>query len=181
VITWRTIIDTIVILQTSPATGKSGEYTPAAIKRGPCFALKWSGDTMITGIFLVFICGWLAWFWIDKPPVGQFGLPPPGDSMVEDFQRSVDLLKTGHPDMAYLYVWHAHYLILSVVFGILVAVAFRTMADHLSRVSRRRRYYPPTVAGTSHAGRNVPTERPLIQTNDDKISANDGSSDQPVR
>jgi hypothetical protein len=136
---------------------------------------------MVTGIFLVFICGWLAWFWIDKPPVGQFGLPPPGDSMVEDFQRSIDLLKAGHPDMAYLYVWHAHYLILSVVFGILVAVAFRTMADHLSRVSRRRRYYPPPVAGTPPAGRNVPTERPLIPPNEDKTSVNDGSSDRPVR
>jgi hypothetical protein len=136
---------------------------------------------MFTGIFLVFICGWRAWFWIDKPPVGQFGLPTTGDSMVADFQRSIDLLKAGHADMAYLYIWHAHYLILSVVLGILVAVTFRTVADHLSRLSRRRRYNPPPVAGKSPASRNVPTERPLIPPDDDKTSVTGGSSDQPVR
>ena len=76
------------------------------------------------GIFLVFISGWLAWFWIDKPPPGQFGLPPASDSLVENFQRSINLLKAGYPDMAYLYIWHAHYLILSMVFGILIAIAF---------------------------------------------------------
>ena len=129
---------------------------------------------MFTGIFLVFIGGWLAWFWIDKPPAGQFGLPPPGESMVADFQRSIDLLKAGHPDMAYLYIWHAHYLILSVVLGILVAVAFRTIATQLSRGSRRRRYYPPPATGTSPAGKNVSTERPSVPPNDDKTSVNGG-------
>jgi hypothetical protein len=132
---------------------------------------------MFTGIFLVFIGGWLTWFWIDKPPAGQFGLPPPGDSMVEDFQRSIDLLKAGHPDMAYLYIWHAHYLILSVVFGILAAVVFRTISDHLSRKSRRRLYYPPLRAGTSPMGQNASQEHPAAPSDDDKTPVNSRSND----
>jgi hypothetical protein len=135
---------------------------------------------MFTGIFLVFLGGWVAWFWIDKPPAGQFGLPPPGDSMVEDFQRSIDLLKAGHPDMAYLYVWHAHYLILSVVFGILVAVVFRTIADHLSRKGRRRLYYPPPGAGTSPRGQNASPDGPAVPSDDDKSPVNSRSNDRPA-
>jgi len=135
---------------------------------------------MFTGIFLVFIGGWLTWFWIDKPPAGQFGLPPPGDSMVENFQRSIDLLKAGHPDMAFLYIWHAHYLILSVVSGILVAVVFRTVADHLSRKSRRRHYYPSPGAGTLARGQNASPERPVVTSGDEKKPLESRSNDRPA-
>jgi hypothetical protein len=135
---------------------------------------------MFTGIFLVFIGGWITWFWIDKPPAGQFALPPSGDSLVEDFQISMDLLKAGHPDMAYLYIWHAHYLILSVVLGLLVAVMFRTIADHLSRKSRRRHYYPTPGAVTSARGHNASPERPLVPSDDDKMPVESSSNDRPA-
>ena len=136
--------------------------------------------TMLIGIFLVFISGWLAWFWIDKPPPGQFGLPPASDSLVENFQRSINLLKAGYPDMAYLYIWHAHYLILSMVFGILMAIAFRSISDHLVKKSRRRHYYPQPSAVTSPVGKNVPPERPLESPYDDETSVTGGSSDHSV-
>jgi hypothetical protein len=130
-------------------------------------------------MFLVFICGWVLWFWIDKPAAGQFGMPPPGDSTLDNFQRSIYLLKAGHPDMAYLYVWHAHYLILSVVFGILLAAAFRMIADHLARKSRRRHYYPSPAARTSPV--NTPTERTTEPPHADKAPVSNGSSDHPAR
>jgi hypothetical protein len=136
---------------------------------------------MLRGMFLVFIAGWVAWFWIDKPPVGQFGLPPASDSLVENFQRAMDLLKAGHPDMAYLYIWNAHYLILSAVFGILAAVAFGTLSDHLARKRMRRRSYPLPDAGSSPVGKNVPPEHPVVTSEDDKTSVKSGSSDHPVR
>ena len=135
---------------------------------------------MFTGIILVFIGGWLAWFWIDKPPAGQYRLPPSGDSLVEDFQRSIDLLKAGHPDMAYLYIWHAHYLILSVVLGILTAVVFRTIADHLARKSRRRHYYPLPGTGTSAREGNASPARPQLPSENDNMSAESRSNDRPA-
>ena len=135
---------------------------------------------MFTGIFLVFIGGWLTWFWIDKPPAGQLLLPPPGDSMVEDFQRSIDLLKAGHPDMAYLYIWHAHYLILSVVLGILAAVVFRAIADHLSSKRRRRLYNPPPGAVTAARQQNASPERPAVPPDDNKMPVGNRSNDRPA-
>jgi hypothetical protein len=132
---------------------------------------------MLKSIFLVFIAGWVLWFWIDKPPPGQFGLPPAGNSMVENFQRTFDLLKAGKPAMAYLYIWHAHYLILSAVFGILAAVAYRSISDHLAMKSRRRYLYPLPGSGTSPLEKNAPRERPAVPSGNDKTPANGGSDD----
>jgi hypothetical protein len=134
---------------------------------------------MFTGIFLVFIGGWLTWFWIDKPPAGQFRMPPPGDSMVENFQRSIDLLKAGHPDMAYLYIWHAHYLVLSVVLGIMAAVVFRAIADYLSRQSRRRHYYPPPRAATPAREQNAAPAQSSVPS-EDSMPAGGSSNDRPA-
>jgi hypothetical protein len=132
---------------------------------------------MLKGIFLVFIAGWVAWFWIDKPPAGQFVLPPASDSLVENFQRSFNLLKAGYPDMAYLYIWHAHYLILSAVFGLLAAIAFRTISDHLARKRMRRYSYPLPNARTSPVGKNVPPECPVVTSADDNTAVKSGSGD----
>ena len=117
---------------------------------------------MITSIFLVFVGGWLLWFWIDKPPVSQFGLPPPGDSMVENFQRSIDLLKAGHPDMAYVYIWHAHYFVISLVVGMLLGVAFRSLSGQLSRRRRRRLYSPRPPPSSPPAGDGSTSGRPAV-------------------
>jgi hypothetical protein len=135
---------------------------------------------MLKGIFLVFIAGWVVWFWIDKPPAGHFGLPPASNSVVENFQRTIDLLKGGYPDMAYLYVWHAHYLILSVVFGILAAIAFSAISDYLARKTRRRHYYAQPGTGASPVGKNAPRESPVVPSVDGKTSASGGSADHPV-
>ena len=115
---------------------------------------------MITSIFLVFAGGWLLWFWIDKPPVSYLGLPPAGDSMVQNFQRAIDLLKAGHPDMAYVYIWHAHYLVISAAVGVLLAIVFRALSDQLSRRSRRKRYFPRPHVSSSQAGDSAALERP---------------------
>jgi hypothetical protein len=93
----------------------------------------------------------------------------------------MDLLKAGHPDMAYLYIWNAHYLILSAVFGILVAVAFGMLSDHLARKRMRRYSYPLPNAGTSPVGKNVPPERPVVTSDDDNTAVKSGSSDHPAR
>jgi hypothetical protein len=100
---------------------------------------------------------------------------------VENFQRSIDLLKAGHPDMAYLYIWDAHYLILSAVFGLLLAVVFRAIADYLARRGRRRHYYPLPGAGTSPVGKNAIPERPVVPSDDDKKSVNNGPNDHQAR
>ena len=94
-------------------------------------------------VFLVFIAGWIAWFWIDKPRT-----PPAGDNLVDNFQTAFNLLKAGSPENAFTYIWSAHYLILSLLGGMLVAVIWGSISDYLGRRRMRSRYMPPArVAG----------------------------------
>lgn len=115
---------------------------------------------MLRSAFLVFITGWLVWFWLDKPPAGRFGLPRQSDNVVENFQRAFDMLKAGYPDMAYVYIWSAHYLILSLVGGILVAVLYRWISEHLSRKRMRRQLIPPPRSTSGTDNTDDPPEQP---------------------
>jgi hypothetical protein len=97
---------------------------------------------MLRSSLLVFIAGWIAWFWIDKPRVGPYRLPPSGDSLVENFQRAFDILKAGELELAFVYIWNAHYLILSLLGGAVVAMTYSSLSGHLSRRRMRNRLLP---------------------------------------
>jgi len=97
---------------------------------------------MLRGSFLVFIAGWLTWFWMDKPDPQRFGFPQAGDSLVADFQHAFDLLRAGFPDMAFLYLWGAHYILLSLLGGALLAVMYGGVSDMLGRRRMRRLILP---------------------------------------
>ncbi len=98
---------------------------------------------MLRSAFVVFLLGWVIWFWIDKPPPAQLQLPPVSDSLVENFQVAFDLLKSGYVEVAYVYIWNAHYLLLSLLGGVLVAVIYGVISDYLSRRRMRRNFMPP--------------------------------------
>jgi len=98
---------------------------------------------MLRSAFLVFLAGWAVRFLIDKPPAGQLGLPKASESMLENFQISFDMLKAGHLDMAYVFIWDAHYLVLSLLGGLLAGLLFGMVSDHLGRRRMRRHFLPP--------------------------------------
>ena len=98
---------------------------------------------MLRSAFFVFLLGWVIWFWIDKPPPAQLQLLPVSDSLIENFQITFDLLKSGYLDVAYVYIWNAHYLLLSLLGGVLIAVSYGMIADYLSRRRMRRNIMPP--------------------------------------
>jgi len=98
---------------------------------------------MLRSTFLVFIAGWMVRFLIDKPPAGQLGLPKVSDSMLDNFQQAFDMLKAGHLDMAYVFIWDAHYLVLSLLGGLLVALLFGVVSEQLGRRRMRRNFLPP--------------------------------------
>ena len=100
---------------------------------------------MLRSAFIVFLLGWLVWFWIDKPPPGQMQLPPVSDSLIENFQTAFNLLKAGHLDVSFVYIWNAHYLLLSLLGGALLAVSYGAISDYLSRRRMRRNFMPPPV------------------------------------
>lgn len=102
---------------------------------------------MLRGSFLVFIAGWLAWFWIDKPDPQRYPLPPAGESLVADFQQGFDMLRAGYWDLAFVYLWHAHYIILSLLGGVLLAVLYGSVSDMLGRRRMRRLVVPAVKKG----------------------------------
>ena len=98
---------------------------------------------MLRSTFLVFIAGWTAWFWIDKPDARQFHMPETGDSMLGNFQTAFDMLKAGYIDMSFVYLWNAHYLVLSLLGGALLAAIAGGLGDYLGRRRMRRHFLPP--------------------------------------
>jgi hypothetical protein len=98
---------------------------------------------MLRSAFIVFLAGWVAWFWMDKPSQGRFRMPKVSDSLVENFQNAFDMTKAGYPDMAFVYIWDAHYIVLSLLGGAILAVAWGSVADYLGRKRMRRHFQPP--------------------------------------
>jgi hypothetical protein len=121
---------------------------------------------MLRNSFIIFLLGWVAWFWIDKPPPEQMRLPEVSDSLVENFQVAFDMLKSGYPNVAFVYIWNAHYLLLSILGGVLLSVAVGAVSDALARRRMRRRIMPPSPVvrktdstdDTPQAQRTVPTD-----------------------
>ena len=114
---------------------------------------------MLRSAFFVFLLGWMAWFWIDKPPPGQMQLPPVSDSLTENFQVAFDLLKAGYLDVSFVYIWDAHYLLLSLLGGALAAVTYGVISDYLSRRWMRRNIMPPAREKQDTDEKDFPSEQ----------------------
>jgi len=97
---------------------------------------------MLRGSFLVFIAGWLVWFWMDKPDPQRLRPPQAGDSLLADFQHGFDMLRAGYWDLAFVYLWGAHYILLSLLGGALLAVIYGSVADRLGRRRLHRLMLP---------------------------------------
>ncbi len=109
---------------------------------------------MLRSAFVVFIAGWVAWFWLDKPSArGPFRLPEAGDSLLENIQRAFDILKAGQPQLAFVYIWPTHYLILSLLGGVIVGMAWQGLARYRSS---HRREYRARKRAIAEAGRETP-------------------------
>ena len=92
---------------------------------------------MFRAIVIAFIAGWALWFWIDKSPQSLGPLPPPQQEQLSvNFQIAVDLVKARRYTAAYVYLWKAHYLVLSGAAGVLLAM----VGGALSRLLGRRRF-----------------------------------------
>jgi len=98
---------------------------------------------MLRGFAIAFVAGWLLWFWIDKSPSEFSRLSQPrGGQYAADFQVAVDLVRTGRFTMAYVYIWKAHFVVLSAAVGLLIHVLFEAIARSLSRRRLIRLYVP---------------------------------------
>lgn len=102
---------------------------------------------MLRSSLFVFILGWATWFWLDKPRAGGSIVPPEANSTLENFQRAFDILKAGSPELAFIYIWNAHYIILSLLGGAILTVVISSMTDAWSRRRLRKLMVPEKKAG----------------------------------
>ena len=109
---------------------------------------------MFRSAFLVFITGWAIRFLIDKPAPGQLALPDVSDSMLDNFQQSFDIMKAGHIDVAFVFIWDAHYLVLSVLGGLLAGIVYSIISEHISRSRMRRSFLPLVAKNKSDSSKN---------------------------
>ena len=119
---------------------------------------------MLRNAFIVFLLGWVSWFWIDKPPPDQQRLPEVSDSLVENFQVAFNILKSGYPEVAFVFIWNAHYLLLSIAGGVLLSISIGAVSDALSRRRMRRLIMPPASTASRTGDKDTPPERPPAPT-----------------
>jgi hypothetical protein len=94
---------------------------------------------MLRSAFVVFIAGWVVWFWLDKPPArGRFRLPEAGGDLLENFQQAFNILKAGQAELAFIYIWPAHYIVMSLLGGAIIGLAWQSLARYFS--FHRREY-----------------------------------------
>ena len=98
---------------------------------------------MFRGTLLAFVLGWVAWFWIDKNPAILGPLPYPGDGdVLHNFQLFIDLVKQARLKAAFVYIWKAHYLVLSLAFGLLLGLLASSLSSAWSRRRLIKLYLP---------------------------------------
>lgn len=98
---------------------------------------------MFRGTLIAFVLGWGIWLWIDKNPAALGPLPYPRDGeFLQNFQVTIDLIKQARIKAAFLYIWKAHYLVLSLAFGLLLGLLGNSLARVWSRRRLTRLYVP---------------------------------------
>ena len=98
---------------------------------------------MLRGTALAFVAGWLLWFWLDKNPATLGPLPPPAnDDYIRNFQITIDLVKHARIRAAYVYIWKAHYIVLSLAAGLAIGAVLGALSRSLSRQKFRKLYLP---------------------------------------
>jgi hypothetical protein len=117
------------------------------------------GYDMLRGIILVFLAGWIIWFWIDKSPGALGPLPYPADGeYLHNFQVAVDLLKQTRLKGAFVYLWKAHYILLSVAAGVLIGALLTSISRRLSRSRFLALYLPRRKQAAAKRSDNDPAE-----------------------
>ena len=98
---------------------------------------------MLNHSIFMFIAGWVLWFAIDKHPAALGGIVPaaPGD-LLDNFQLAFDMLKAGYLKVSFVFLWKAHYIVLSLIAGLASSMMFQAVSNLLRRRRLREVMWP---------------------------------------
>ncbi len=84
---------------------------------------------------IIFVIGWILWFVIDKHPASLGVIVPEElDTLLANFQLAFDMFTAGYLRAAFVFIWKAHYIVLSIITALLVSA----LREATSNVLRRR-------------------------------------------
>jgi len=80
---------------------------------------------------------------IDKHPASLgIILPAELDTMLDNFQLAFDMLTDGFLRASYVFIWKAHYLVLSVIIALLLSAIHGGLSNVLRRRNLRQLMWP---------------------------------------
>jgi len=103
---------------------------------------------MLRNSFIIFLGGWFLWFWIDKPSSGLEAFLQYDASLLSNFQYAFDLAKAGYITQSYLFLWNAHYLVLSFIMSLIFTYIYTAIHRHIA-MRRRKKVYAAIVKNHS--------------------------------
>ncbi len=98
---------------------------------------------MFNTSIIVFIGGWALWFFIDKRP-SSLGIVVPDelDTMLDNFQLAFDILSAGFLRAAYVFIWKAHYIVVSIITALLISAIYTSVSGMIRRRRLHRVMWP---------------------------------------
>jgi hypothetical protein len=106
---------------------------------------------MFNFAIIVFVAGWALWFLIDKNPA-SLGVIVPGefDSMLDNFQVAFDLLTAGFLRASFVFIWKAHYIVITVITALLISALHQSIFSVFHRRHLRQMIWPKKLSSDKH-------------------------------
>ena len=96
---------------------------------------------------IIFIAGWVLWFFIDKHPASLGVIVPAElDTMLANFQLAFDMLTAGYLRASYVFIWKAHYIVLSIIAALLISALREATSSVLRRRHLRQVMWPKELS-----------------------------------
>jgi hypothetical protein len=96
---------------------------------------------------IIFITGWVLWFFIDKHPASLGVIvPAESDTMLANFQLAFDMLTAGYLRASYVFIWKAHYIVLSIIAALLTSAVREATSNILRRRHLRQVMWPKKLS-----------------------------------
>ena len=92
---------------------------------------------------IIFVIGWALWFLVDKHPASLgVVVPEELDTMLNNFQLAFDMLTSGYLRASFVFIWKAHYIVLSIIAALLLSAVHEGASNVLRRRNLRQLMWP---------------------------------------
>ena len=96
---------------------------------------------------IIFVIGWVLWFVIDKHPASLGVIVPEElDTLLANFQLAFDMFTAGYLRAAFVFIWKAHYIVLSIITALLISALREATSNVLRRRHLRQVMWPKKLS-----------------------------------